>query len=255
MDFLERMVREIREDVETRARTNPVDVRATGRKRMSLVRAIEEAPHVPLIAEIKWSSPSLGRIRNEGNARELARAMVRGGAVALSVLAERRYFGGHPGLVREVRDGVEVPVLYKSVVVHEYQVYEAASVGADAILLMVSVLGGETARFADLSHSLGMETIAEIGREEEVELAISSGARIIGINNRDFRTLTVDINRTVELARYVPDDFLLISESGIGTPEDVRKVLSAGADAVLVGTAIMKAEDVEEKVRSLVRAR
>ncbi|MEM2874439.1 MAG: indole-3-glycerol-phosphate synthase [Candidatus Hadarchaeales archaeon] len=254
MGFLETMVKEIRRDVEAKARKNPIEISRAVRGR-SLLRAIERAPHVPLVAELKWASPSHGRIRESGDARVLARDMVEGGAVGLSVLAEQRYFGGSPMTVRTVRSAVEVPVLYKSIIVHEYQVYEAASVGADAVLLMVSVLGDQTKRFVDLSRQLGMETLVEVGEEGEVEIGVSSCADMVGINNRDMRTLRVDLNRTADLINLIPEEHTVISESGISGPEDVRKVIEWGADAVLVGSAIMKSRDVKGKVRSLVMAR
>lgn len=255
MNFLDEMIRNVRMDVERRAREKPVVIPRLRGERLSLLKAIESAPHVPVIAEIKRASPSHGIIREGGSAPELAREMVEGGAVGISVLAEERYFGGSPEAVGEVRKAINVPVLYKSLVVHEYQLLEAAAAGADAVLLMVSVLGPETGRFVRMSRELGMETVVEIGSEHELGIGISAGADMIGVNNRDMRTMRVDLNRTARLARQVPDGCVLISESGISGPEDVRRVMDAGADAVLVGTAIMRSGDVRGFVRSLVMAR
>jgi len=255
VSFFEKMIREIRKDVGERAAANPIENLSPRKSRLSLLKSIERAPHVPLIAEIKWSSPSSGRIRNEESAGEIAAAMVRGGAVGISVLAESRYFGGRPASVKEVRNRVGVPVLYKSIVVHEYQLYEAAHLGADAVLLMVCALGKKIGEFVEIARELGLETVVEIGTEDEVETGISLAPDIIGINNRDMRTLKVDLNRTHALIRLIPDSFTVISESGIDSPDDVRRVMSAGADAVLVGTSIMRAANVDEKVRSLVMSR
>jgi indole-3-glycerol phosphate synthase len=181
--------------------------------------------------------------------------MLRGGAVSLSVLTEPKYFKGDPNFLREVRGVVKVPLIRKDFIVDDYQVLEAAELGADIVLLIVKILRRELRKFMQLAEDLGMESLVEVADEEEAKIAISAGARLIGINNRDLETLKTDLNRTVKLAPSIPDDVVLVSESGINTPDDVRRMLDAGADAVLVGTAIMRAGDIEQKVRSLVNAR
>jgi indole-3-glycerol phosphate synthase len=220
-----------------------------------LIEAIEKAPRVPLIAEIKRASPSAGDIRPSADVLEVARAMLRGGAISLSVLTEPKYFKGDPNFLREVRNVAKVPLIRKDFIVDDYQILEAAELGADVVLLIVKILGQELRKFMQLAEDLGMESLVEVTDEEEAELAISAGAKLIGVNNRDLETLKVDLNRTVKLAPSIPDDAVLVSESGINTPDDVRRVLDAGADAVLVGTALMRADDIEQKVRSLVNAR
>jgi len=220
-----------------------------------LVEAIEKAPKVPLIAEIKRASPSAGDIKPNADVLEVARAMLRGGAISLSVLTEPKYFKGDPKFLREVRNVVKVPLICKDFIVDEYQVLEAAELGADVILLIVKVLGRKVRKFMLFAKEFGIESLVEVTDKEELKLAISAGAKLIGINNRDLETLKVDLNRTVKLAPSIPDDVTLVSESGINTPEDVRRMLDAGADAVLVGTALMKADDIEQKVSSLVNAR
>ncbi len=256
MSVLEKIVSDVRADVLYRAKIKPIDPASIGVfKRRSLVEAIERAPEVPLIAEIKRASPSAGDIRPELNPIGAAMSMLRGGAISLSVLTEPRYFKGDPTFLHDIRKVTTVPLLYKNFVLDDYQVYEAAQTGADAVLLIVRVLGRELQKFMKLVEKLGMESLVEVTNAEELKLALSVGANLLGVNNRDLDTLAVDLDRTVRLAPIIPDDALLVSESGISTPDDVRRMLGAGADALLVGTAIMRDNDIESKVRTLVKAR
>jgi len=253
MSFLRRILPEVEREVERRKRGRPFQDLSPPRPKRSLIEAIRGARGVALIAELKLSSPSAGRLRSPEERRGLAGAMVRGGAVALSVLTEPRYFGGDPRFLRELSD-LPVPLLCKDFVVDPYQIEEASRLGADAILLLAAVLGERLPSFLRRAEEEGMEALVEVTDEEEMGLALSAGARLVGINNRDLNTLEVDPSRTERLAPLVPPGVTLVSESGIGTPEQVRRMLRAGAHAVLVGTALMRAERVEEKVRELVGA-
>jgi len=256
LSVLARILEDMQTEVRLRASRKPVEqMRITKTRKRSLIDAIERASGAPVIAEIKRASPSAGDIKLGADVLEVARAMLRGGAISLSVLTEPKYFKGDPNFLREVRKITEVPLLCKDFVVDEYQVYEAAELGADVVLLIVKVLGGELRKFMRLVEELGMESLVEVTSEEEVELAVSAGAKLVGVNNRDLETLRVNLNRTAKLAPLIPDDTALVSESGINTPEDVRRMLDSGADAVLVGTALMRADDIEQKVKLLVNAR
>lgn len=256
MNVLAKIVRDVRADVSHRAKNKPIDPASIDAfKRRSLTEAIEKAPHVPLIAEIKRASPSAGDIRPEANPVDAAMSMLRGGAISLSVLTEPRYFKGDPAFLRDIRKVADVPLLGKDFVLDDYQVYEAAQAGADAVLLIVKVLGPELRRFMALVEELGMESLVEVTNEREMREAEIAGAKLLGVNNRDLETLAVDLSRTLRLAPSAPEDALLVSESGINSPDDVRRMLDAGADALLVGTAIMKETDIESKVRTMVRAR
>jgi indole-3-glycerol phosphate synthase len=226
-----------------------------GPPKLSLREAILRAPRVPVIAEIKRASPSAGEIRPQADVVEVAKAMVRGGAIALSVLTEPKHFKGDVRHLPLLRGIAGVPLLRKDFIVDELQLRESAALGADAVLLIAGLLGERLHRFLDLTRELGMEGLVEVTDEDEVELAVSAGADLIGINNRDLRTMHVDMSRTARLAPLVPERATVVSESGIRTPEDVRAMLEAGADAVLVGTAIMRSDDIEQAVRSLVNAR
>ncbi|TDA30408.1 MAG: indole-3-glycerol-phosphate synthase [Hadesarchaea archaeon] len=253
MSFLRRILPEVEREVERRKRERPFQDLSPPRPKRSLIEAIRGARGVALIAELKLSSPSAGRLRSPEERRGLAEAMVRGGAVALSVLTEPRYFGGDPRFLRELSD-LPVPLLCKDFVADPYQIEEASKLGADAILLLAAVLGERLPSFLRRAEEEGMEALVEVTDEEEMGLALSAGARLVGINNRDLNTLEVDPSRTERLAPLVPPGVTLVSESGIETPEQVRRMLRAGAHAVLVGTALMRAERVEEKVRELVGA-
>lgn len=256
MSVLEDILKSVRAEVKRQARLRTVEVMEIDRSsKRSLIAAIERAPSVPLIAEVKRASPSAGDIKPNANVLEAARAMLRGGAIALSVLTEPKYFKGDPSFLREIRNVVEVPVLRKDFIVDEYQLHESAELGADAVLLIARVLKQELPGFIHLAEELGMECLVEVTSMDEVRLAVSAEARLIGINNRDLETLDINLDRTRELASVVPEDVVLVSESGIRLPRDVRAMLRAGADAVLVGTALMQADDIEEKVRSLVDVR
>jgi indole-3-glycerol phosphate synthase len=256
LSFLAKILQDVQTEVRLRASTRPIEYAHVPRaKRLSLVKAIEKALGVPLIAEIKRASPSVGDIKTNADVLDVARAMLRGGAISLSVLTEPKYFKGDPKFLREVRKVAKVPLISKDFVVDEYQVLETIELGADVVLLIVKVLGRKVRKFMQFAEKLGMESLVEVTDKEEAKLAISAGAKLIGINNRDLETLKLDLNRTVKLAPSIPDDVTLVSESGMNTPEDVMRMLDAGADAVLIGTALMQANDIEQKVRSLVNAR
>lgn len=208
---------------------------------------------VRVIAEIKRASPSEGAIRPEGfDPRDIARDYESAGAAALSVLTDERFFDGRLEHLRAARAAVEIPVLRKDFVIDERQVYEARAAGADAVLLVVAVLdGGRLAELRALAHELGLAALVEAHDEAEVEAALAAGAQIIGVNNRDLRSFTVDLATTERLAQMVPADRLLVAESGVHTRADVERLAAAGADAVLVGTALMRAEDPGEALREL----
>ncbi|MEM2865792.1 MAG: indole-3-glycerol-phosphate synthase [Candidatus Hadarchaeales archaeon] len=253
MSVLQEILGEVRREVERRKRERPFEGFSPPRAKRSLGEGIRRTKLVPLIAEVKRASPSHGEISPHAEPLEVGREMVEGGAVALSVLTERKYFGGDPLFLRRL-SVLPVPLLCKDFVVDPYQVEEAARLGADALLLIVRVLGEELPFFLSLVRKEGMEALVEVTEEEELELALSAGAELVGINNRDLDTLEVDLSRTERLAPLVPRGVTVVSESGIETPEDVRRVLRAGAHAVLVGTSLMRAEDVRGKVRELVEA-
>ncbi len=211
-----------------------------------------EADGLALIGEIKRASPSAGVIREDFKVPELARAYERGGARALSVLTDECYFKGSLDDLKAARESVSLPVLRKDFIVDKVQLYEARAAGADAVLLIARLLNQEElCGFVKLARSLGMETLVEVHETRELAKALRSETEVVGVNNRDLATFEVDLETTLRLADEVPDDMLLVSESGIRTPEDLRKLKDAGVDAVLVGELFMRAEDVEAEVRGM----
>lgn len=219
--------------------------------------ALESSSQVSIIAEIKKASPSSGvmdsPLGREKSPAEIAILYEKGGAVALSVLTEKNYFGGCPDDLRSVKNAVNIPVLRKDFILDEYQIYESRAMGADAILLIVSLLAfTELKRFLKLVGELGMAAIVEIGKKEEITRAVEAGAEIIGINNRNLRTMEIDLSRTLEWGPYVPRDRVLVSESGIFSREQIQQLKKiSGINAVLVGKSLMTSNDPSAKIREL----
>ncbi len=207
---------------------------------------------VKLIAEIKRASPSRGLLCPDFNPASLARTYERSGAAAISVLTESAHFQGSLEDLAEVRKSVALPLLRKDFIFDGYQVYETAASGADALLLIVAVLGPERlAELLALGQSLGLACLAEVHDEREIEIALKSGAEIIGINNRDLKTFQTDIETTRRLRPLIPGDKIVISESGISQTQDMKMLRSWGVDAALVGEALVTAPDIAKKIREL----
>lgn len=214
--------------------------------------ALRARSEVALIAEVKKASPSAGIIRENFSPVELARAYEDGGARCLSVLTDREYFKGDVKYLKEARDAVHIPVLRKDFILDEYQILEARSVGADCVLLIVSALEDDRlAELRELAQELEMDTLVEVHNEHELETALSVGADLIGINNRDLHTFEVDLDTTVGLMPRLPDDVVCVAESGIRSRADVRRMKENGVDAVLVGESLMRADSVEEAAKEL----
>lgn len=210
----------------------------------SLSAALRRDGEVALMAECKRRSPGAGEIRPGLDPAELVRGYRDRGAAALSVLTDRPFFGGGPEDVRAVREAVELPVLRKDFTLDPLQVVEARAMGADAVLLIVRILGDERLReLLHLAAELGMDALVETHDAEEVRRALDAGAAIVGINNRDLATFETDLATTLGLLDEVGEDVVVISESGIRTREDVARLGAAGVDAVLVGETLLRAED------------
>lgn len=209
-------------------------------------------PGLSLIAEVKRASPSQGAIADLDPA-QAALAYQAGGAAALSVLTEPRHFGGDLAFLEQVRGAVTLPLLRKDFVVHPAMLREAADAGASAALLMVSVLGDATGEYLHLAHRLGLDALVEVHDERELDLALTTDARIIGVNNRDLTTLKIDLNVSPRLIRRARDagfTGLLVAESGYRTPADLGPVRGL-ADAVLVGSSLAGSGDLERAAREL----
>lgn len=214
--------------------------------------ALRAAGEVRVLAEIKRRSPSAGEIRPDADPVEVARAYRAGGAAALSVLTDRDYFGGSLEGLESVRAAVELPLLRKDFIIHPVQIWEARARGADAVLLIVRALEPEElAELRGVAEAAGLHTLIEVHDEGELEVALASGGGVIGVNNRDLATFHTDLELSVRLAELVPPSVTLVAESGIRTPEDVRRLGASGVDAVLVGESLMRQPDLRAAAAAL----
>jgi indole-3-glycerol phosphate synthase len=205
-----------------------------------------------IIAEIKRRSPSRGILRQDFNHRALASVYEDCGAAAVSVLTDEEFFGGHATYLSHVRKTVSIPLLRKDFIIDRYQIYETRVLGGDALLLIAGILEPQHLReFIDLTKTLGMAALVEIHSAGELEKAHLAGATLIGINNRDLKTFSTDLDVSLRLSRLVPPDKILVSESGIHTRGDVEKLLNAGIHAFLIGETLMRASDISEKMNEL----
>ena len=205
---------------------------------------------VRLIAEVKRASPSRGILCPDFDPVALATGYARGGAAAISVLTEENYFGGSLDHLMAIREAVKLPLLRKDFIFDPYQIYETAAYGADALLLIVSILSQEQlSQLLSLSHSLSLKCLVEIHNEAEADRALAAGAEIIGINNRDLRTFETDINTTRRLRPLMPRGQIVVSESGISSRHDIKKLRQWRINAVLIGEALVTAADIPAKIR------
>lgn len=258
MGILQEIVEKKRQRVKEARTSIPLgDLRAMVRDAFPPVdfrRAVMRAPgeHIRLIAEIKKASPSRGVIRQNFDHREIARVYQQKSVDAVSVLTEEDFFRGSLAFIPDVKEFLTKPVLRKDFIFDEYQIYEARARGADAILLIAAILGkNQAAEFLHLSKELGLSVLFEVHDSRELDTALSIEADIIGINNRDLKTMRIDPMTTIRLKRDIPSGRIVVSESGIRTAEDVRRFNEEGINAMLIGTSFMEAEDIGKKIDEL----
>jgi indole-3-glycerol phosphate synthase len=258
-DVLERICADTR--IETARRQQSVPLAALESKIKSATpvrgfrRRLESAGasgRPALIAEIKKASPSRGLIRPDFDPASLARAYKDGGAACLSVLTDGPYFQGSAEHLMGARAAVDLPVIRKDFMLESYQVYEARAMGADCILVIMAALDDTTAReLTATATKLGMDALIEVHDRDELERALTLDAGLVGINNRNLKTLTIDLKTFEDLAPLVPKDRLLVAESGLKTPADLARLTRAGARAFLVGESLMSQRDVTAATRAL----
>ncbi|HLG51023.1 MAG TPA: indole-3-glycerol phosphate synthase TrpC [Chloroflexota bacterium] len=253
--ILDEIVEHTRQEVAAAKRQRPLS---------SLIDRLAEAPPhrdyasalsgdgIRIIAEIKRASPSKGILRTAADPSVLATCFAAAGASAISVLTDRRFFGGSLEDLEQVSRVSPVPTLRKDFVIDPYQVYEAALAGASSALLIVGILDdAELTDLLQLQRELGMEPQVEVHDEREVERALAVGARILGINNRDLRSFRVDLGTSERLRPLIPSDCIVVSESGIHTRSDVERLAAAGIRVIHVGEALMTSADPGDKIREL----
>ena len=206
--------------------------------------ALQRGNEIAVIAEVKKASPSAGVIAEDFHPLSQAREYARGGAHALSVLTDEKYFQGHLTFLKQIREQVDLPILRKDFIVHELQVYESVIAGADAILLIVAALNDETLRLLHRrARDCQLDVLVEVHDLAEMDRALELEADLIGINNRNLRTFAVDLSTTEELAEEIPAEVIAVSESGIQSAADIRRMRNCGINAVLVGEALMRAKN------------
>ncbi len=223
------------------------------RKKRSLAASLRKPGGVALIAEVKKVSPSRGLFRADFKADEIARAYAEAGAAAVSVLTEREFFQGSPEHLSQVRGAIDLPLLRKDFIIDPYQIYEAKILGADAVLLIMAVLTDrEAKKFLGLAAELGLEGLVEVHNREEMRRALTLGAGLIGINNRDLKTFQTDLETTFRLREMVTDPAVtVVSESGITARAEMIRLQEHGVHAALVGEALIREPDIGAKVREL----
>lgn len=256
MDILSKIIAERRIAIENTKKLIPVtqlEEIARTRCHNSLVHRLRNRKTTAIIAELKKGSPSAGIIRNEYHPALLARELYEAGATGLSVLTEPKYFYGSEKDLQEVRLTVhDIPILRKDFICDAYQIVETSALGADVILLIASALNKtELQDFYAKALSYGLEVLIEVHTLDELSLALSSEQAIIGINNRKLKTFKTDLSTTKKLLNHIPDDRLVISESGISTRSEILELEQMGCDGFLIGETIMRAEDVKEMLHTL----
>lgn len=213
---------------------------------------ILKCPGIHLICEVKRASPSKGILAEQFPYLEIAKEYEKGGADCISVLTEPEYFLGSDEYFREIRKQVEIPMLRKDFTIDEYQIYQAKEMGADCILLICALLSEEVlCSYLKLCDTLHLSALVETHKEEEVKLALSAGARILGVNNRDLKTFEVDLETSRRLREMVPKDILFIAESGIQSKQEIQMLTELGVNGVLIGEMLMRCEDKRSAIQEL----
>jgi indole-3-glycerol phosphate synthase len=254
--FLDKIVAEKREELKQRQETIPLpELRAAIMERplpLDMAAALS-GDSLRLIAEVKRASPSRGALCPDLDSVKLAGTYARCGAAAISVLTESRYFGGSREDLEAIKRALpDIPLLRKDFILAPYQIFESCAWGADAVLLIVAILDDfELGELLSLSHALGMQCLVEVHSQNDLEKALACGARIIGINNRDLDTMKVNINVTKQLRPPIPRGRVVVSESGIKGRDEVQKLKEWKVNAILVGEALVTADDVAAKIKEL----
>ena len=217
------------------------------------IQNLKSSPFIAVITELKFASPSRGKIREKKNFEKIVQTYTDNGARAISVITERKFFNGEPDYIRQVKKISNLPVLRKDFILDEYQIYQSRCLGADAILLIAALLDEiSLARFQKIAISLGLDCLVEVHTPEEITKSLSTGATMIGINNRNLEDFSIDLSTTINLSHLVPLEGVLVSESGVKIREDIERLSLCGVDAVLVGESLMNSSRPGEKLKELI---
>ena len=255
-NILERIVATKKQEVEIAIRQRPLrDLMAATQDTPSprdFLAPFRDTPSIRLIAEVKKASPSKGIIRSDFDPVEIAKAYEAGGASCLSVLTDEQYFQGHLDYLKAVKPAVSLPVLRKDFVVHPYQVFEARVAGADAVLLIAECLSRQELRgLYQLIRELGMTALIELHDPANLDNVLNTGTELVGINNRDLTTFEVNLDRTIQLRKRIPQDRIVIGESGIVTHADAMKLYTNNIQGMLVGESLMRCPDIRQATADL----
>lgn len=220
-------------------------------------KQVIQKPGLSLIAEVKQKSPSYqrstgGKFRENFDYLKIARIYQKAGAEAISVLTDKEFFGGELRYINEIRENISLPVLRKDFIIDEYQIYQSFFYKADAVLLIACLLSEkELKNFLRIYRELGLDALVEVHNQEDLQKVLSAPAEIIGINNRNLDTLEIDIKTTEKLIKLIPQDKLIVSESGIRTKQDIEYLKNLAVNAVLIGETFLKSENIEKKVKAV----
>jgi len=258
MNILETIVEHKREEITTRkskVKSSALsDMEFYVRQPLSMTKALRQERRFSIIAEIKRSSPTAGSIKQNISPQSLAQEYESNGAAGISVLTDERFFSGTLDDLKCVRQAVSLPLLRKDFIIDEYQLFEAKAYGADAILLIAAILEkSQLMEYHSAAGELGLECLVELYEQKEIDKLNFDRMKLIGINNRDLRTFTIDLNRTFEIAQHVPKDMTLVSESGIQSSNDLMRLKSAGVHAALIGEYLMKAVQPGKALKELLQ--
>ena len=228
------------------------------KSKMNIINMIQKNKHASLITEVKFSSPSLGKIRQTTDSVKIAKSMVDGGAIGLSILTQPHLFNGSPEYFQKIRKAVKIPLLMKDIVIDKIQIEAAEKIGADCILLIQSIFDKKLAtdidEFISFAHKKSLMVLLESHTKKEFINSTKTDADLLGINNRNLDTLEIDLNTTKKILKDKDERRIILSESGIESPNDIRFLHKCGADAFLVGSSIMKSKDIKGHVKKLVLA-
>ena len=253
-DLLSQLVLQARQDLQRRRYLlgqDQFELRVAAYKPRDFAASLR-GPGLAVIAEMKQRTPSMGVLTEDYRPADLGHAYTEGGAAAISVLTHMAGFGGRPEHVLAVRAATDLPILRKDFITDPYEVAEARASGADAVLLIAAALDRQQlALLVATAASRGVAALVEVHDESQAAAAVEAGAQIIGVNHRDLRTFAIDLSLTERLRRIIPDHLILVSESGIHSPDDARRMKDAGADAILVGEELMRASDPAARIKEL----